>query len=83
VPYINCPKLSLSQSASPSVVLSALLLIDIPWFLNWGKTCCYLHQTFSWGFQLAGYLLHQLGSISGVEGEDYKIVYGAEEEAKQ
>jgi hypothetical protein len=34
VPYINCPKLSLSQSASPSVALSALLLIDIPWFLN-------------------------------------------------
>jgi hypothetical protein len=30
VPYINCPKLSLSQSASSSVVLSALLLIDIP-----------------------------------------------------
>jgi hypothetical protein len=27
----------LSQSASPSVVLSALLLIDIPWFLNWRK----------------------------------------------
>jgi hypothetical protein len=36
-PYINCPKLSLSQSASPSVALSALLLIDEPWFLNWGK----------------------------------------------
>jgi hypothetical protein len=34
VPYKNCPKLSLSQSASPLVVLSALLRIDIPWFLN-------------------------------------------------
>jgi hypothetical protein len=34
--------------------------IDIPWFHNWGKTCCYIHQTFSWGFQLVGHLLHQL-----------------------
>jgi hypothetical protein len=40
----------LSQSASPSVVLSALLLIDIPWFLNWGKTCCYIHQNLLLGF---------------------------------
>jgi hypothetical protein len=24
------------------------------------KTCCCTHQTFSWGFQLAGHLLHQL-----------------------
>jgi hypothetical protein len=43
--------------------MSAFLLNDKPWFLNWGKTCCYLHQIFSWGSQLAGYLLHQLGSI--------------------
>jgi hypothetical protein len=21
-----------------------------PWFLSEGKTCCYIHQTFSWGF---------------------------------
>jgi hypothetical protein len=21
-----------------------------PWFLTEGKTCCYIHQTFSWGF---------------------------------
>jgi hypothetical protein len=26
------------------------------------KTCCYIHQTFSWGFQLAGHLLHQLNT---------------------
>jgi hypothetical protein len=31
-----------------------------PWFHNWGKTCCCTHQTYSWGFQLAGHLLHQL-----------------------
>jgi hypothetical protein len=31
-----------------------------PWFLTEGKTCCYIHQTFSWGSQLAGHLLHQL-----------------------
>jgi hypothetical protein len=24
--------------------------IDKPWFLTEGKTCCYIHQTFSWGF---------------------------------
>jgi hypothetical protein len=23
---------------------------DKPWFLTEGKTCCYIHQTFSWGF---------------------------------
>jgi hypothetical protein len=34
--------------------------IDIPWFRNWGKTCYCTHQTFSWGFQLAGHLHHQL-----------------------
>jgi hypothetical protein len=26
----------------------------------YGKTCCCTHQTFSWGSQLAGHLLHQL-----------------------
>jgi hypothetical protein len=49
-PYINCPKLSVSQSASPSVVLSALLLIDIPWFLTEGKLAAIFIKTFSWGF---------------------------------
>jgi hypothetical protein len=34
--------------------------IDIPWFHNKGKTCCCTHQTFSWGFQLADHLHHQL-----------------------
>jgi hypothetical protein len=33
--------------------------IDIPWFHNWGKTCCCAHHTFSWGSQLVGYLHHQ------------------------
>jgi hypothetical protein len=33
--------------------------IDIPWFHNSGKTGCYIHHTFSWGFQLAGHLHHQ------------------------
>jgi hypothetical protein len=31
-----------------------------PWFLTEGKTCCYIHQIFSWGSQLADHLLHQL-----------------------
>jgi hypothetical protein len=31
-----------------------------PWFHNWEKTCCCIHQTFSWGFQLAGHLHYQL-----------------------
>jgi hypothetical protein len=40
----------LSQSASPSVVLSFLLLIDKPWFLTEGKACCCAHHTFRLGF---------------------------------
>jgi hypothetical protein len=36
----------LSQSASPSVILSALLLIDKPWFLSEGKACRCAHHTF-------------------------------------
>jgi hypothetical protein len=35
--HINCPELSRSLQASPSVVLSALLLTDKPWFLTEGK----------------------------------------------
>ena len=34
---------------TPSVVTVSLLLIDKPWFLNWGKTCCYTHHTFLLG----------------------------------
>jgi hypothetical protein len=49
-PYINCPKLSLSQPTSPSVALSALLLIDIPWFLTKGKLAAIFIKTFAWGF---------------------------------
>jgi hypothetical protein len=30
--------------------LSLLLKIDIPWFLNWGKTSCYTHHIFLLGF---------------------------------
>jgi hypothetical protein len=30
--------------------LSALLLIDKPWFLTEGKACCYAHHTFRLGF---------------------------------
>jgi hypothetical protein len=30
--------------------LSLLSKIDIPWFLNWGKTSCYTHHTFLLGF---------------------------------
>jgi hypothetical protein len=40
----------LSQSASPSVVLSFLLLIDKPLFLTEGKACCCAHHTFRLGF---------------------------------
>jgi hypothetical protein len=40
----------LSQSASPSVVLSFLLRIDQPWFLTEGKACCCAHHTFRLGF---------------------------------
>jgi hypothetical protein len=58
----------LSQSVSPSVVLSALLLIDIPWFLNRGKTCCYIHQNL-----LLGFTNKQAIKFSGaVAGEEWK-----------
>jgi hypothetical protein len=32
--------------------LSLLSKIDIPWFLNWGKTSCYTHHTFLLGFPM-------------------------------
>jgi hypothetical protein len=36
---------------------------DLPWFHNWGKTCCCAHHTFSWGSQLVGHL-HQHRTIN-------------------
>jgi hypothetical protein len=51
--------------------------IDIPWFHNRGKTCCYIYHTFSWGSQLAGHLHQQhrvtnkfSGAVAG-EKEDF------------
>jgi hypothetical protein len=77
-PHINCLKLSLSQSASPSVVLSALLLIDIPWFLTEGKLAAIFIKTFSWGFPTGrsfNFIHHRLGPIKfsgAVAGEEVK-----------
>jgi hypothetical protein len=34
--------------------------IDIPWFRTEGKLAAIFIETFSWGSQLAGHLLHQL-----------------------
>jgi hypothetical protein len=31
--------------------------------LGLGKTCCYIHQTFSWSFQLAGYFTSSTNAI--------------------
>jgi hypothetical protein len=75
-PYINCPKLSLSQSASPSVALFALLLIDIPWFLTEGKLADIFIKTFSWGLPTGQsfttiqqvFWHHQLGPITPTAG---------------
>jgi hypothetical protein len=51
----------LSQSASPSVVLSALLLIDIPWFLTEEKDLLLCSSYFPLGVsQLPGHNNHQL-----------------------
>jgi hypothetical protein len=47
---INCPELSRSLQASPSVVLAFSSSIDKPWFLTEGKTCCCAHHTFCLGF---------------------------------
>jgi hypothetical protein len=46
-PYINCPKLSLSQSASPSVVI--VCLRENLGFLTEGKLGAIFIKTFSWG----------------------------------
>jgi hypothetical protein len=51
----------LSQSALPSVVLSALLLIDIPWFLTEGKDLLLCSSYFPLGVsQLPSHNNHQL-----------------------
>jgi hypothetical protein len=49
-PYINCPELSQTSKHHLQPSLSAFLLNDKPWFLNWGKTCYYIHHTFLLGF---------------------------------
>jgi hypothetical protein len=60
-PYINCPKLSQTTKHHLQSSLSAFLLDDKPWFLNWGKTCCYIHQNLLLGFtNWPIILLHQL-----------------------
>jgi hypothetical protein len=58
-----------ADSISPSVVAVSPLLIDKPWFLNWGKTSRYTHHTFLLGFPTGwsftthkdSLLPHQLG----------------------
>jgi hypothetical protein len=50
---INCPELSQSLQASPSVVLAFSSSNYKPWFLTEGKTCCYAHHTFRLGFPTA------------------------------
>jgi hypothetical protein len=76
VPY----KLSRADAKLAGITFWSLAFsywIDIPWFHNRGKTCCCAHQTFSWGFQLAGHLYHQhratnkfSGAVAG-EKEDF------------
>jgi hypothetical protein len=69
----------LSQSASPSVVFSFLLLIDKPWFLTKGKACRCAHHTFHLEFPncLAIIIINYTpaikpfsGTIAGEEKED-------------
>jgi hypothetical protein len=54
---------SLGYQASPSGVLSFSYWIDNLGFITEGKTCCYIHQTFSWGSQLAGYFTSSTNAI--------------------
>jgi hypothetical protein len=49
-PYINCPLLSQTSKHHLQSSLSLLSKNDKPWFLNWGKTSCYIHHTFLVGF---------------------------------
>jgi hypothetical protein len=37
--------------------------IDNLGFITEGKTCCYIYQTFSWGFQLSGYFTSSTNAI--------------------
>jgi hypothetical protein len=54
-------QLAISYQASPLVVLSALLLIDIPWFLTEGKDLLLCSSYFLLGVsQLPGHNNHQL-----------------------
>jgi hypothetical protein len=62
-PY-KLPRAVMKLASITFLSLAFFYWIDIPWFHNWGKTCCYIHQTFSWGFQLAGHLYHQLHANS-------------------
>jgi hypothetical protein len=65
VPYINCLKLSQTSKHHLQSSLSTFLLDDKPWFLNWGKTCYYIHQNLLLGFSnWPVILLHQLGPIN-------------------
>jgi hypothetical protein len=48
--HINCSEPLRSLQASPSVLLAFSSLIDKPWFLTEGKTCCCAHHTFHLGF---------------------------------
>jgi hypothetical protein len=55
--------------------LFAPLLIDKPWFLTEGKSCCYIHHTFLLGFPTGwSFTRHQAtfsGAVAGEEVEDF------------
>jgi hypothetical protein len=62
VVWHHCPE---CREASKHHLLKfgSLLLDWLPWFHNWGKTCCCAHHTFSWGSQMVGHLHHQHRTI--------------------
>jgi hypothetical protein len=62
----------LSQSASPSVVLCALLLNDKPWFLTEGKSAAIFITPSSWGSQRAGHSPRIKQQFSGAIAGDWR-----------
>jgi hypothetical protein len=75
VPY----KLSEAVAKLASITFLSLAfsyLFDKPWFLTEGKACCYIHQTFSWGFPTGWLFTAPSIAIKEVEEEVEEVVLG-------
>jgi hypothetical protein len=63
VVWRHCPECY--EAGKHHLLKFGFLLLDwLPWFHNWGKTCCCAHHTFSWGFQLVGHIHYKHHTIT-------------------